>query len=364
MNSKHFICKYCQTLIDIAVSEEPADINAIDELINAQICEDCYDKLTNDNIKLEDNIVNEINKIKKKEASFIKTTTSSEYQSSLTTDEDQFITTINAKQEELNSLIKEEKELENELTLLLKEFDNLTNEEETLINNFNQQEQSTYSLSKKLNIKKTQYKQLTLENMHYISVAPNMLNELFTIQIKQNYGVINSHRMLYSTQNFSFDEISGGWGDIVFLTAVLIEKFDAIATNPIPCLFEFYPCKSFSYFRNKKTNNTFYLYKTDPKDELTKSVEELNKAMIEFIKVLKHLMIVVTSVKPDQLMFFEIYDKGINNCPISINLSTLDSEREWSECMKHVLLILKMCLTALATCQSDKIEKMVGDIQK
>jgi hypothetical protein len=32
--------------------------------------------------------------------------------------------------------------------------------------------------------------------------------------------------------------------------------------------------------------------------------------------------------------------------------------------MKHVLLILKMCLTALATCQSDKIEKMVGDIQK
>ena len=93
------------------VSEEPADINAIDELINAQICEDCYDKLTNDNIKLEDNIVNEINKIKKKEASFIKTTTSSEYQSSLTTDEDQFITTINAKQEELNSLIKEEKEL-------------------------------------------------------------------------------------------------------------------------------------------------------------------------------------------------------------------------------------------------------------
>lgn len=357
--SFNFICVLCQNIIEIDYLKKDYTEKEITSLVGPiqkqQVCVKCYGKFLKPYKERSEKLGEEINELTDMHNSLHKEISSPNFREIIAIQPEELELPFQESQKKFNDLKKEGDELEKELDDLIKELGDLTKKEESLINQFNQEEKNTFTLNKEFYLLQNTLNMYQNIQKNMITNSNNIFNDLFLIQINDQYGSINGCRMFLIPNQILYNEISRGWGHILFLTSILVDKLINLTPNIHKFDYTLYPLGNFSYIESNKSINQYLLYFTKESD-----IPLMNKGMIEYLNILNFLYIVVMGINPNLISEdFQIYEKGINSYPITIISNTIENCNDWNDCIKCLLLMLKMYMNAVLKIENEKIKLIV-----
>lgn len=362
MNNYSFICVLCQSTIEInfdTIKETKEDmLQYIEPIQKQQICLDCFDKFMKPYKERSQKINDKISKLDKMQNEIHKETCNAHFKEIIAIKPEELKEPLEEAEKTYNELKNEEKDLTEQLDNLILELDELTKKEKELVNKYKSTENETFKANKEF------YKAQSTLNMNQNIQSDMMNNEnnifdnLFQISINDKYGTINGCRFLLQSNETLYDEISRGWGHIIFLTNILVDKLIKLSDSQYKyeCEYLLYPFGHYSYIESKKDHKQYYLYFLN--DD---GIPQFNEGMIEYLQIIKFLYVIVTGINPNYINEnFTIYDKGINSYPITIYTNSQENVEDWNNCMKSLLIILKMYMNAVLKSENEKLNQIMN----
>ena len=319
----------------IPVAEVIKNLNII---LNNKICDLCYKKLSKINEEEIDKIDKEIKEIEmmekiiNKEIELNKNEISEEIKNNKLED-------AKAQEEASKRLNEDNLKLQEEFDNNLQKLKDINLKEKIMLYKINKLNLDSLLISKDYEIEKSiqqknQFEQICLLNS-------NILEFLFDIQITEKYGTINGCKMQF--KNYSFNEISSGWGHILHLTKILNLKSKKILNIlKEKDFYKIYNTGDYSYIYNSKENQKYFFYEKNSSLNDDLKAKNLNKAMIQYLQILKDLDKKFNAINggEPELKNFIIENKSINNYPIELNIYKQD-DLDWALCLKSILMLLK-----------------------
>ena len=319
----------------IPVAEVIKNLNII---LNNKICDLYYKKLSKINEEEIDKIDKEIKEIEmmekiiNKEIELNKNEISEEIKNNKLED-------AKAQEEASKRLNEDNLKLQEEFDNNLQKLKDINLKEKIMLYKINKLNLDSLLISKDYEIEKSiqqknQFEQICLLNS-------NILEFLFDIQITEKYGTINGCKMQF--KNYSFNEISSGWGHILHLTKILNLKSKKILNIlKEKDFYKIYNTGDYSYIYNSKENQKYFFYEKNSSLNDDLKAKNLNKAMIQYLQILKDLDKKFNTINggEPELKNFIIENKSINNYPIELNIYKQD-DLDWALCLKSILMLLK-----------------------
>jgi len=338
----------------ISISDIITNLNIV---LNNKICDLCYKKLSKINeeeIKKIDNEIKKIEKIEKilnKEIELNKNEISEEVKNSKFED-------AKAQEEASKRLNEDNLKLQNEFDDNLEKLKNINLEEENILDEMNKLNLDSLLTSKDYEIEKSiqqknQFEQICLLNS-------NILEFLFDIQVNEKYGSINGCRMQFKNYS-SFNDISAGWGHILYLTKILNLKAKKILKIlEEKDLYKIYNLGDYSYIYNSQENQKYFFYEKNSTLNDDLKAKKLNKSMLQYLQILKDLDKKVTKINGNTptLKNFRIENKSINNYPIELNIYYQD-DLDWALCLKSILMLLKSYIKIIVIKENEELKKIL-----
>ena len=338
----------------ISISDIITNLNIV---LNNKICDLCYKKLSKINeeeIKKIDNENKKIEKIEKilnKEIELNKNEISEDVKNSKFED-------AKAQEEASKRLNEDNLKLQNEFDDNLEKLKNINLEEENILDEMNKLNLDSLLTSKDYEIEKSiqqknQFEQICLLNS-------NILEFLFDIQVNEKYGSINGCRMQFKNYS-SFNDISAGWGHILYLTKILNLKAKKILKIlEEKDLYKIYNLGDYSYIYNSQENQKYFFYEKNSTLNDDLKAKKLNKSMLQYLQILKDLDKKVTKINGNTptLKNFRIENKSINNYPIELNIYYQD-DLDWALCLKSILMLLKSYIKIIVIKENEELKKIL-----
>ena len=338
----------------VSIKEIITNLNII---LNNKICDLCYKKLSKINEEEIKKINNEIKKIEKIEKILNEEIESNKNEIS----ED----IKNSKNEDAKAQEEASKRLNEDNLKMQNEFDNnfeklkkINLEEKKILEEVNKLNLDCLLISKEYEKEKSiqqksQFEQICLLNS-------NIIEFLFDIQVNEKYGSINGCKMQFKNYS-SFNDISAGWGHILYLTKILnLKSKKLLKMLEENDFYKIYNLGDYSYIYNSQENQKYFFYEknTDLNDDL--KAKKLNKSMIQYLLILKDLNKKMTKINDDNpaLNNFKIENKSINNYRIELNIYYQD-DLDWALCLKSVLMLLKAYIKIIVTKENEKLKKIL-----
>ena len=319
----------------ISIREIITNLNMI---LENKICDLCYKELSRINREEIKKLNEEINQIEKTKKILKKEIESNnkEINAELIKNKSNDAKAQEAASKRLN---EDTIKLQNEFDNNVEKLKEINEEEKKILDEINDLNINTLLSSKDYEIEKSiqqknQFEQICLLNS-------NILEFLFDIQITEKYGTINGCKMQF--KNYSFNEISSGWGHILHLTKILNLKSKKILNIlKEKDFYKIYNTGDYSYIYNSKENQKYFFFERNQELNDNLKATKLNQSMIQYLLILKDLdnkMFKITG-GVSGLKNFIIKQKSINNYSIELNIYTPD-DNDWVLCMKSLLILLK-----------------------
>jgi len=338
----------------ISISDIITNLNIV---LNNKICDLCYKKLSKikeEEIKKIDNEIKKIEKIEKilnKEIELNKNEISEEVKNSKFED-------AKAQEEASKRLNEDNLKLQNEFDDNLEKLKNINLEEENILDEMNKLNLDSLLTSKDYEIEKSiqqknQFEQICLLNS-------NILEFLFDIQVNEKYGSINGCRMQFKNYS-SFNDISAGWGHILYLTKILnLKSKKILKILEEKDLYKIYNLGDYSYIYNSQENQKYFFYEKNSTLNDDLKAKKLNKSMLQYLQILKDLDKKVTKINDNTptLKNFRIENKSINNYPIELNIYYQD-DLDWALCLKSILMLLKSYIKIIVIKENEELKKIL-----
>ena len=338
----------------ISISDIITNLNIV---LNNKICDLCYKKLSKINeeeIKKIDNEIKKIEKIEKilnKEIELNKIEISEDVKNSKFED-------AKAQEEASKRLNEDNLKLQNEFDDNLEKLKNINLEEENILDEVNKLNLDSLLTSKDYEIEKSiqqknQFEQICLLNS-------NILEFLFDIQVNEKYGSINGCRMQFKNYS-SFNDISAGWGHILYLTKILnLKSKKILKILEEKDLYKIYNLGDYSYIYNSQENQKYFFYEKNSTLNDDLKAKKLNKSMLQYLQILKDLDKKVTKINDNTptLKNFRIENKSINNYPIELNIYYQD-DLDWALCLKSILMLLKSYIKIIVIKENEELKKIL-----
>ena len=338
----------------ISVSDIITNLNIV---LNNKICDSCYKRISK--IKEEEikQINDEINKIKELEEIINKEIELNKEEISEVIKNNK-LEDAKAQEEASKRLNEDNLKLQNEFDKNFVKLKKINLKEKEIIDEINKLNLDTLLISKDYEIEKSiqqknQFEQICLLNS-------NILTFLFDIQVNEKYGSINGCKMQFKNYS-SFNDIFAGWGHILYLTKILILKSEKIlqisSENDI---FVIYNLGDYSYIHNKEENQKYFFYEKNSSLNDDLKAKKLNKSMIYYLQILQGLdkNIIKINGNVPSIKNFVIKNKSINNYPIELNIYYQD-DLDWSLCMKSLLILLKNYINIIVIKENENIKKIL-----
>ena len=338
----------------ISISDIITNLNIV---LNNKICDLCYKKLSKINeeeIKKIDNEIKKIEKIEKilnKEIELNKNEISEDVKNSKFED-------AKAQEEASKRLNEDNLKLQTEFDDNLEKLKNINLEEENILDEVNKLNLDSLLTSKDYEIEKSiqqknQFEQICLLNS-------NILEFLFDIQVNEKYGSINGCRMQFKNYS-SFNDISAGWGHILFLTKILnLKSKKILKILEEKDLYKIYNLGDYSYIYNSQENQKYFFYEKNSTLNDDLKAKKLNKSMLQYLQILKNLDKKVTKINDNTptLKNFRIENKSINNYSIELNIYYQD-DLDWALCLKSILMLLKSYIKIIVIKENEELKKIL-----
>ena len=371
MNNHIFICKYCYNPIIFTLNDymntlmkkEEKLSGLIENLKKNEICDLCYEKLSekyqNYSIKLDDDLeaidkkINDFNDYLNNYENLDKI---------LKLDINELKLRDIKSQNTLENLEKEYSELNKELSIILKEYNSIVSEEKIIKKNLYNLEDDLIQNSKE----KNQLKNVTLINKNKQNnlLKDNIYDLMFNIEIYEKYGTINGINMRIKDKNIIFKDLYCGWGYILKLTNFLINKsnyFNNVTEDKDE--FKIIYLGDYSYIEDCK-NKKNHILSTSNQDLNKKTrIVLLNEFMEVYLIILKNLSIKINQINNNNytnLKKYTIGNKIINNYSIEIDLENKNfNEENWNLCIKNLLIILKNYIKVILEAENNEIKNLL-----
>ena len=340
----------------ISVSEIITNLNIV---LENKICDICYQKLSKINeeeinkINEEISQIEQIEKIIKKEIELNKNDINEEIKKNKLED-------AKAQEEASKRLIEDNLKLQNEFDNNVEKLKQINLEENQILDEVNKLNidllltSKNYELEKSIQ-QKNQFEQICLLNS-------NILEFLFDIKVNEKYGIINGCKMQFKNYS-SFNEISAGWGHILYLTKILnfkAKKFLNISDEKDN--FKIYNSGDYSYIYNSQENQKYYFYEINASLNDNLKANKLNKSMIQYLLILKDLDSKINKINGGvcDIKNFVIKQKSINNYSIELNIYSTD-DYDWDLCMKSLLILMKYYINIVITKENEELKKILAN---
>ena len=338
----------------ISISDIITNLNIV---LNNKICDLCYKKLSKINEeeikKINDEIKNieKIEKILNKEIESNKKEISEEVKNSKFED-------AKAQEEASKRLNDDNLKLQNEFDKNLEKLKNINLEEKNILDEVNKLNLDSLLTSKDYEIEKSiqqknQFEQICLLNS-------NILEFLFDIQVNEKYGSINGCRMQFKNYS-SFNDISAGWGHILYLTKILnLKSKKILKILEENDLHKIYNLGDYSYIYSFQEKQKYFFYEKNSNLNDDLKAKNLNKSMLQYLQILKDLDRKVTKINGNTqtLKNFKIDAKSINNYPIELNIYYQD-DLDWALCLKSILMLLKSYIKIIVIKENEELRKIL-----
>ena len=340
----------------ISVSEIITNLNIV---LENKICDICYQKLSKINeeeinkINEEISQIEQVEKIIKKEIELNKNDINEEIKKNKFED-------AKAQEEASKRLIEDNIKLQNEFDNNVEKLKQINLEENQILDEVNKLNidllltSKNYELEKSIQ-QKNQFEQICLLNS-------NILEFLFDIKVNEKYGIINGCKMQFKNYS-SFNEISAGWGHILYLTKILnfkAKKFLNISDEKDN--FKIYNSGDYSYIYNSQENQKYYFYEINASLNDNLKANKLNKSMIQYLLILKDLDGKINKINGGvcDIKNFVIKQKSINNYSIELNIYSTD-DYDWDLCMKSLLILMKYYINIVITKENEELKKILAN---
>jgi len=340
----------------ISVSEIITNLNIV---LENKICDICYQKLSKINeeeinkINEEISQIEQVEKIIKKEIELNKNDINEEIKKNKFED-------AKAQEEASKRLIEDNIKLQNEFDNNVEKLKQINLEENQILDEVNKLNIDTLFTSKNYELEKSiqqknQFEQICLLNS-------NILEFLFDIKVNEKYGIINGCKMQFKNYS-SFNEISAGWGHILYLTKILnfkAKKFLNISDEKDN--FKIYNSGDYSYIYNSQENQKYYFYEINASLNDNLKANKLNKSMIQYLLILKDLDGKINKINGGvcDIKNFVIKQKSINNYSIELNIYSTD-DYDWDLCMKSLLILMKYYINIVITKENEELKKILAN---
>ena len=338
----------------ISISDIITNLNIV---LNNKICDLCYKKLSKINEeeikKINDEIKNieKIEKILNKEIESNKKEISEEVKNSKFED-------AKAQEEASKRLNDDNLKLQIEFDKNLEKLKNINLEEKNILDEVNKLNLDSLLTSKDYEIEKSiqqknQFEQICLLNS-------NILEFLFDIQVNEKYGSINGCRMQFKNYS-SFNDISAGWGHILYLTKILnLKSKKILKILEENDLHKIYNLGDYSYIYSFQEKQKYFFYEKNSNLNDDLKAKNLNKSMLQYLQILKDLDRKVTKINGNTqtLKNFKIETKSINNYPIELNIYYQD-DLDWALCLKSILMLLKSYIKIIVIKENEELRKIL-----
>ena len=340
----------------ISVSEIITNLNIV---LENKICDICYQKLSKINeeeinkINEEISQIEQVEKIIKKEIELNKNDINEEIKKNKFED-------AKAQEEASKRLIEDNLKLQNEFDNNVEKLKQINLEENQILDEVNKLNIDTLFTSKNYELEKSiqqknQFEQICLLNS-------NILEFLFDIKVNEKYGIINGCKMQFKNYS-SFNEISAGWGHILYLTKILnfkAKKFLNISDEKDN--FKIYNSGDYSYIYNSQENQKYYFYEINASLNDNLKANKLNKSMIQYLLILKDLDGKINKINGGvcDIKNFVIKQKSINNYSIELNIYSTD-DYDWDLCMKSLLILMKYYINIVITKENEELKKILAN---
>ena len=338
----------------ISISDIITNLNIV---LNNKICDLCYKKLSKINEeeikKINDEIKNieKIEKILNKEIESNKKEISEEVKNSKFED-------AKAQEEASKRLNDDNLKLQIEFDNNLEKLKNINLEEKNILDEVNKLNLDSLLTSKDYEIEKSiqqknQFEQICLLNS-------NILEFLFDIQVNEKYGSINGCRMQFKNYS-SFNDISAGWGHILYLTKILnLKSKKILKILEENDLHKIYNLGDYSYIYSFQEKQKYFFYEKNSNLNDDLKAKNLNKSMLQYLQILKDLDRKVTKINGNTqtLKNFKIDAKSINNYPIELNIYYQD-DLDWALCLKSILMLLKSYIKIIVIKENEELRKIL-----
>ena len=340
----------------ISVSEIITNLNIV---LNNKICDICYQKLSKINeeeinkINEEISQIEQVEKIIKKEIELNESGVDEEIRKNKLED-------AKAQEEASKRLIDDNLKLQKEFDNNVEKLKQMNLEENQILDEINKLNIDTLLTSKNYELEKSiqqknQFEQICLLNS-------NILEFLFDIKIKEKYGIINGCKMQFKNYS-SFNEISSGWGHILYLTKILNFKAKKILNIlDEKDNFKIYNSGDYSYIYNSQENQKYYFYEKNTSLNDNLKANKLNKSMIQYLLILKDLDSKINKLNGGvcDIKNFVIKQKSINNYSIELNIYSTD-DYDWDLCMKSLLILMKYYINIVITKENEELKKILAN---
>jgi hypothetical protein len=235
---------------------------------------------------------------------------------------------------------------------------NINLEEKNILDEVNKLNLDSLLTSKDYEIEKSiqqknQFEQICLLNS-------NILEFLFDIQVNEKYGSINGCRMQFKNYS-SFNDISAGWGHILYLTKILnLKSKKILKILEENDLHKIYNLGDYSYIYSFQEKQKYFFYEKNSNLNDDLKAKNLNKSMLQYLQILKDLDRKVTKINGNTqtLKNFKIETKSINNYPIELNIYYQD-DLDWALCLKSILMLLKSYIKIIVIKENEELRKIL-----
>jgi hypothetical protein len=362
-----FFCKYCynpilfslDNSITKVMNQEKTFSSTIEYLKKNEICDICYEKLSENYQSYSLKLDEEIEEIDKKIDLFKKDISNcGVFEKLLNIDINELQSRENKSKITLENLENEYFQLNNELKDLLKEYNLIISEENKVIKNLYNLEENLINKSKTLNQLKNQIqlKQHEQKNL----VKDNIYDLLFNIEIYEKYGKINGINMTIKDKKINFKDLYCGWGYILNLTNFLINKSNYFNNNSEnnDDLKIFY-FGDYSYIEDSKNKKNYNLSTNQDLNKKTKTIclNEFMEAYLMLLINLSHKINKLNNKNYTNTKKYTITNKKINNYYIEIDFNNKNfNEENWNLCIKNLLIILKNYIKIILEEENKKLK--------
>ena len=333
-------------------------ISNLDLILEKKICDNCYKILTkineNEIKKLDEEIKNVeiMKKIINKEISS-NTAENINNKIKISKNED-----YKSQEEATNRLLQDNINLQKELNNNIEKLKKINKDEEIILDKINDLKLDILLTSKDYELEKTiqqknQFEQITLLNT-------NILDSLFDIEINEKYGVINGCKMIFKNYS-SFSDIFSGWGHILFLTNIInLKAKKYLKISHIKDPYKIYNRGDYSYIYNSIDKKNYLFYERNSSLNDDSKAKELNQSMLQYLQILKDIDNKMKKVNGNVsgLSNFSINATSINYYHIELNINIPD-DYDWALCIKSLLVLLKYYINVIVCKENEELKKII-----
>ena len=371
MNNHIFVCKNCYNPITFTLNDymnslmkkEEKLTNIIENIKKNEICDLCYEKLSekyqNYSIKVDD----DLEKIDKDINNFNEYLNNYEnLDKILNLDIKEIKSREIESKNTLENLEKEYSQLNNDLSNIIKEYNSISLEEKKVKKELFNLEEDLIQNSKV----KNQLKNVTLinKNKQKNLLKDNIYDIIFDIEIYEKYGTINGINMRIKEKNIIFKDLYCGWGYILNLTNFLIEKsnyFNNVTENNDE--FKIIYLGDYSYIEDCINKKNYVLSSNNQDLNKKTKIILLNEFMEAYLKILKILSNKINNINNNNYTNTKKYTIGnkiINNYSIEIDIDNKNfNEENWNLCIKNLLIILKNYIKIILEAENKEIKNLL-----